>query len=133
MIATALLLSFGLLTVISPTISTVSAAPDSNTSAANNTNSLVTNKGIDKQTVGSQDDNSKNDGPTTSSQSSQMDPTTLPFPIPTDHTKKIKTNPVTSSQEKDKDNSDQNNDNNNGNKDSKGKDTATTPLRLPFP
>lgn len=135
-IAIALLLLFGVLTVISPTINTVIAAPDNNTSPANIPNSLVNNNNIDKQTVGSQEnDNSKNDGRTTTSSKpgSSVDPTTLPFPIPTDHSKKIKTNPDSSSHENDRHNSHQNNDNNH-NKDSKGKvKTTTTPLRLPFP
>jgi hypothetical protein len=141
-IASALLLSFGVFIAIPPTINTVNAGSDTNTSPANITNSLVNNNGIDKQTVGSQKedktdqndnkDNSKNDGSTTSSQQN-FDPTTLPFPIPTDHSKKMKTNHDSGSHEEDKHNSNENN-NNNHNENSKGKDkTTTSPLRLPFP
>jgi hypothetical protein len=139
MVAAALLLSFGLFTFVPPTLDTVSAAPSSNASPANNTSSLVNNKSTDKQAVASQEnDNIKNDGPTTSpKQSSQVDPATLPFPMPTDHSKKIKTSDDSSSHEQDKSNSYQrnnnnnNNDNNNGNKDSKA--NGASPLRLPFP
>jgi hypothetical protein len=141
-IASVLLLSLGVLTVIPQTITTVIAAPDNNTSPTDNPNSLVNKNGIDKQTVGSQKedktdqndnkDNSKNDGSSTSSQQN-FDPTTLPFPIPSDHSKKIKTNHDSGSHVKDKHNSNGNNYNNH-NENSKGKDkTTTTPLRLPFP
>ncbi len=139
MVAAALLLSFGLFTFVPPTLDTVSAAPSSNASPVNNTSSLVNNKSTDKQAVVSQEnDNIKNDGPTTfSKQSSQVDPATLPFPMLTDHSKKIKTSDDSSSHEQDKGNSYQrnnnnnNNDNNNGNKDSKA--NGANPLRLPFP
>jgi hypothetical protein len=132
-----LVLSFGVSTIGPTTINTVSATLDSNASPENNTNSLVNNNGIDKQTVGSQmDDNSQNDKTAISSKAgSQVDPTMLPFSIPIDHSKKIKTNQDSSSQEKDNDNSHQINDNNND-KVSKGKDSRTTasnPSRLPFP
>ena len=139
MVAAALLLSFGLFTFVPPTLDTVSAAPSSNASPVNNTSSLVNNKSTDKQAVASQEnDNIKNDGPTTSlKQSSQVDPATLPFPMPTDHSKKIKTSDDSSNHEQDKSNSHQrhdnnnNNNNNNGNKDSKA--NGASPLRLPFP
>jgi len=139
MVAAALLLSFGLFTFVPPTLDTVSAVPSSNASPVNNTSSLINNKSTDKQAVVSQEnDNIKNDGPTTSSkQSSQVDPATLPFPMLTDHSKKIKTSDDSSSHEQDKGNSHQrnnnnnNNDNNNGNKDSKA--NGANPLRLPFP
>jgi hypothetical protein len=139
MIASALLLSFGLFTFAPPTIDTVNAAPSSNASPANNTSSVVDNKSTDKQgAVSQENDNIKNDGPTTSpKQSSQMDPATLPFPMLTDHSKKIKTSDDSSNHEQDKSNSHQrnynnnNNNNNNGNKDSKA--NGASPLRLPFP
>ncbi len=138
-----MLLSFGLFTFVPPTLETVSAAPSSNASPVNNTSSLVNNKSTDKQAVASQEnDNIKNDGSTTSpKQSSQVDPATLPFPMPTDLSKKIKTSDDSSNHEQDKSNShqrhnnnnDNNNDNNNnkGNKDSKA--NSPSPLRLPFP
>jgi hypothetical protein len=137
--ALALVLSFGLFTFVPPTLDTVSAAPSSNASPVNNTSSVVNNKSTDKQAVGSQENNNiMNDGPTTSpKQSSQVDPATLPFPMPTDHSKKIKTSDDSSDHEQDKSNSHQrhnnnnNNNNNNGNKDSKA--NGASPLRLPFP
>ena len=109
MIAAALVLSFGLFTFAPPTIDTVNAAPSSNASPANNTSSLVDNKSTDKQgAVSQENDNIKNDGPTTSpKQSSQVDPATLPFPMPTDLSKKIKTSDDSSNYEQDKSNSHQ--------------------------
>ena len=74
----------------------------------------------DNQAVASQEnDNIKNDGPTTSpKQSSQVDPATLPFPMPTDHSKKIKTSDD-SNHEQDKSNSHQRHNNNNNNNNNK--------------
>jgi hypothetical protein len=132
-IIAAVLLSFGVLTIV-PTIITASA-PESDLLTANNINNLANNPSIGKQIIGSQDEcknnynDNKKDHDTTCSSQGSYDPTTIPMPIPNNN-EKIKTNPDVSSHD-DKNILDKNN--NNDNKDSKGKDTTTTTLRFPFP